>query len=95
MARQYVVDDKMNPKGYQQVTGLSSAKGITPPRESRVAVIQAAGQDVRWRDDGTDPTANVGMVLQNGRDMLYTGNMAKIKFIEITAGAEINISYYD
>lgn len=95
MARQYVVDDKMNPKGYQQVSDLSSAKGITPPREARVAVIQAVGQDVRWRDDGTDPTADIGMVLQAGRDMLYTGNMAKIKFIEMTAGAEINVSYYD
>lgn len=95
MARQYVVDDKMNPKGYQQVTGLSSAKGITPPREARVAVIQAIGQDVRWRDDGTDPDANTGMVLQTGRDMLYTGNMAKIKFIETAASAEVNVSYYD
>lgn len=94
MSREYVVDDKLETKGYQQVTGLSSAKGIVPPREARVAVIQAWGQDVRWRDDGTDPTAAVGMVLQAGRDMLYTANLTKIKFIEMNVGAEINISYY-
>lgn len=94
MARQYVVDDKLNPIGYQQLTGLSAVKDLTPPKDARVAVIQAWGQDVRWRDDGTNPTGTVGMVLQAGRDMLYTGNLAKIRFIETAASAEVNVSFY-
>lgn len=93
--RDYVADAKLNPKGYQQITGLSAVKGLNPPQGARVAVICCWSQPVRWRDDGTDPDANTGMPMMAGRDMLYTGNLAKIKFIEMNTGAELNVSYYD
>ena len=92
--RDYTVDAKLIPLGYQQITGLSSVKSLTPPPNTRVALIQAISQDVRWRDDGTDPSATVGMVLPATRDMLYTGDLANIRFIEVTASAQINVSYY-
>jgi hypothetical protein len=92
--RQYNVDAKLVPLGYEQITSLSSAQGLQPPAKTRVAVIQAVTQNVRWRDDGTDPTAAIGMQLAVGRDMLYTGNLAAIRFIEEAASAEINVSYY-
>jgi len=94
MARKEVVDAILVPKGYQQVTTLSAAQGITPASQARAALIQALTQDVRWRDDGTNPTSTVGMLLEAGRDMYYTGDLSQLRFIEVLAGAELNISYY-
>lgn len=90
-----VVEGTLFPKGYQQITSLSAAAGLTVPSGARVAVIQAETQAVRWRDDGTDPTASVGQVLAAGADMVYTGDLSAIKFIEATASAKLNVSYYE
>jgi hypothetical protein len=84
----------LTPKGYQQITALSAAVALTPPVGSRIATITAEAQDVRWRDDGTNPTATVGMLLTKGTPFQYTGNLAAIKFIETTASATLNIAYY-
>lgn len=92
--RTYLIDGKLVPLGYEQVTTLTSSTPIEPPTGVRVAVIQALVQNVRWRDDGEDPTNSVGMQLSAGRDMLYTGDLAKIRFIEEAASAQLNISYY-
>jgi len=84
------------PTGYQQITSLSSAAGLTLPGGGETfCVIQAEDQNVRWRDDGTNPTASVGMVLYaDGGPMTYNGDLTTIKFIEETASAKLNISYY-
>lgn len=92
--REYVVDSKLVPLGYEQNTTLTTATSLKPPTDTRVAVIQAIANDVRWRDDGTSPTSTVGMLLAAGRDMLYVGDFAKLEFIEVTATAELNVSYY-
>jgi len=81
-------------KGYQQITALSSAAALTVPDEARIALIQAESKSVRWRDDGTNPTASVGMVLDAGAAMLYDGSLSAIRFIETAASAKLNISYY-
>jgi len=81
--------------GYQQITSLSSATGLTVPATATYAIIQAEAQSVRWRDDGTNPTASVGMVLNVSPDVLiYDGNLNGIKFIETSASAKLNVSYY-
>jgi hypothetical protein len=90
--------------GYQQITSLSSAQGLTVPAvtpnggglnaKPSFALIVAEGQAVRWRDDGTAPTASVGMPLAVGVPLQYDGDLNKIKFIEQTGGAKLNISYY-
>lgn len=83
------------PLGYQQITSLSAATGFTIPAGTSYAVVQAESQPVRWRDDGTDPTATVGMRIPVGDALIYTAQtMAKIKFIEETASAKLNVSYY-
>lgn len=80
--------------GYQQITSLSSATALTVPLGATIALIQAETQDVRWRDDGTSPTASVGMIIGAGTTLPYTGDLNAIKFIEATASAKLNISYY-
>lgn len=80
--------------GYQQITGLSSAKGLTVPQGATLAVMTPLTQAIRWRDDGTNPTASVGMPIAAGAYFSYDGNLQNIKFIEQTASAELNVSYY-
>ncbi len=89
------MSDRFNgPLGYEQITGLSAAKGLTVPAAATVCKIVALTQAVRWRDDGTDPTATVGMPLAVDTELQYGGDLSAIKFIEQTASAEINVSYY-
>lgn len=88
--------------GYQQITSMGSAGGLTLPTTDKnglkqkptVAWIVAESQDVRWRDDGTDPSATVGMLLPKNTLLVYDGDLSKIKFIETTASAKLNVSYY-
>jgi hypothetical protein len=84
----------LEPLGYQQITSLSAATALTIPEGARAAIIEAETQAVRWRDDGTSPTASVGMPLASGADFLYTGKLSKLKFIEQTASAKLNVCYY-
>ena len=88
--------------GYQQITSLSSATGLTVPSKDvkgiagspRFAVIRCETQAVRYRDDGTDPTSSVGMSLAVGDSLVYDGDLKRIKFIEQTGSAKLNVVYY-
>lgn len=88
--------------GYQQITSLGSAVGLTVPQATTgglaakpsIAIIVAETAAVRWRDDGVAPTATVGMPLAVGTTLQYDGDITAIQFIEQTAGAKLNISYY-
>ena len=88
--------------GYQQITSLSSATKLTVPQvdtnglagSPRIAIITPESQGVRWRDDGVAPTATVGMPLAAGVTLQYDGDLTKIQFIEQTASAKLNITYY-
>jgi hypothetical protein len=92
----YSLDAKLTPAGYQQITDLSSAEALPslPSTGVVLVLVQAESQDIRWRDDGTDPTASVGMVIEAGQTLAYTGNPAVLKLIEAAASAKANISYY-
>jgi hypothetical protein len=88
--------------GYQQISSLSSATGLTVPTvdlnglacRPTLAIITPETQGVRWRDDGVAPTASVGMPMAAGVSLQYDGDLTKIQFIEQTASAKLNISYY-
>ena len=80
--------------GYQQITSLSAAANLTIPLGATRALITPQTQNVRWRDDGTAPTASVGMPLSVGATLSYDGDLNRLQFIETTASAALNISYY-
>ena len=80
--------------GFQQITSLSSATGLTVPAGATRALIAPLTQGIRWRDDGTAPTASVGMPVAAGTYLSYDGDLKNIKFIETSASAELNITYY-
>jgi ABC-type amino acid transport substrate-binding protein len=91
---------RRTPCGYQQITTLSSAQSLTIPTNIcaagtvTFAVITAETQAVRYRDDGTDPTASVGQPLAVGVILEYSGSLSKVKFIAQTGSPVLNISYY-
>lgn len=80
--------------GYQQITSISAAAALTVPSGSTVALIQAETKDVRWRDDGSNPTASVGMIIPAGTSVFFTGSLSAFRAIETAASAKLNISYY-
>jgi len=91
------------PCGYQQITVLTSAVGLTVPAAGSIpgmlqaptrCLIVPEAQAVRWRDDGTDPSATVGQPLAVGAELRYDGDLKKIKFFEQAASAKLNITYY-
>lgn len=92
MADRFFAYDTITPVAYVQ-PDPSSAVGIRV--DGRVALIQALNQNIRWRDDGTDPTANTGQRLAAGQTFFYNGDLRKIKFIQEAAGAELNITTYE
>ena len=101
-ANEATVSGYRRPLGYQQITSLASATQLTlptPPAGSNVGYVviqcEGAGTDsVRWRDDGTAPTASVGMMLDGGQELDYTGDPTMIQFIVDAGSPKLNISYY-
>jgi hypothetical protein len=84
------------PLGYQQLdaTALSASVGFTLPAGAKVAVVVSEAADVRWRDDGTDPTASVGMYLAAKTYFAFAANLKKVRFIAVSGSPLLNISYY-
>ncbi len=80
--------------GYQQITSLSASTALTVPAGATRAVIIPESQGVRWRDDGTAPTASIGMVLPVLVTLSYDGDLSRIRFIQQAASATLNVSYY-
>lgn len=82
------------PLGYQQITSLSTVKSLTVPAGTSYALVQCETQAVRWRMDGTDPTATVGMRLNAGEELELYAAFATIEFIEETTSAKLNVQYF-
>ena len=82
------------PLGYQQITSLGSAVALTVPDHAVKAVVVCTGQTVRYRDDGTSPSATVGMLLTVGVTYEFNSGLSALKFIQTATTAVLNISYY-
>ena len=80
--------------GYQQITSLSASTALTVQTGATRALIAPLTQTVRWRDDGTAPTTSVGMPVAAGSYLSYDGDLNRISFIEASASAELNVTYY-
>jgi hypothetical protein len=88
--------------GYQQITALTASTALTVPImdvnglscRPAIAIITPETQAVRWRDDGVAPTASVGMPLAAGVSLQYDGDITQIRFIEQSASAKLNVTYY-
>ncbi len=97
----------LNHTAYQQLTVSTVAVGLTLPtgaatQTPRRMLIVVETNGVRWRADGTNPTASVGMPLfTNGildltdKSTDFWGIIQQIKFIRSgAADATLNIAYF-
>ena len=74
--------------------GLHQGSLVAIPDGAQFAIVSVENQSVRWRDDGTDPTASVGHLLTAGTYVWFTQWLTKLNFIEVTAGAKMTASFY-
>ena len=96
MAKDIIVQTG-KPVGYQQLSVTNTAVALTIPLNANRALIVVEDAAVRWRDDGTDPTATVGVQLFQNQsfEITHPDSLSAIKFIRVTnTNAELNISYY-
>lgn len=84
------------PLGYSQITSLTAATTFTLPAGATWCMFVAEGQTVRWRDDGTAPTASIGMPLTINAPLNYKiiPPLTAIQFIQTTPSATLNVSCY-
>lgn len=84
----------MFPLGYSRVGDLSSAIGLSPPVEAVAALLVAEGAALRLRDDGVDPTETSGLLLPREVPLLYQGDLAAARFVQVAPGASLGVLYY-
>lgn len=84
------------PLGRQKISPDSStAVGLSVPAGACRCLIAVETQNVRVRDDGTDPTSSTGLIIQkDSQPMPYEGDLSKIKFIAVASTAAVEILYY-
>lgn len=71
---------------------VSFFSGGVVPAGCHTLIFKPAAQAIRFRDDGTNPTAAIGYPLATGVEFRYTSsNMPALKVIASTAGAVIDI----
>lgn len=81
--------------GYAQMNSLSAATALPSiPSGTIEAFVICETQNVRWRDDGTNPTSSVGMLLLPSQSFPYIGSLPNIRFIQTTSGASCGVTYY-
>jgi len=86
--------------GYGQLTSLAAAVAVSTvtggiPKGTETVLLQAETQDVRYRDDGTVPTASVGRILAAKTLYEFTvAQIARMNVIEAAASGKLNISFY-
>ena len=77
--------------------GLSvggTAVALTVPAGSTSAEICVESNAIRYRDDGTAPTASVGMPVLVSTCFPYAGPLTAIQLIAQTGTASVSVSYY-
>lgn len=80
--------------GHQTLAPAAATALTIPVGTSRIR-ITSTGQACRWRNDGTNPTAAVGMYLPvNTMLELEIADLARFRIIEVAATAAVDVSYW-
>lgn len=83
------------PVKFEQITVSTTVKTLgTGHGGSNFAFVTCETNDVRWRDDGTDPTASVGQLLKAGQTLGYDGQPEDLRFIRVSADATLDVTSY-
>lgn len=93
----FSADANVTPFGYYQVSvstavTLASLSGGSLPAGARIVwILPEAGSNVRWRDDGTAPTASVGMPIVSQQAWPYEGSLAALQLVSQSGTATVNL----
>lgn len=68
---------------------------LTPPAGAVAALIQADGSAVSITLEGTNPTANLGMRIDDGVLFYVDTNLANVKLIARQATTNVHVAYFD
>ena len=80
-----------------------AAVGLTMPSgpHSSHAIIQVVANSVRWRADGTAPTASIGVLVPAGANIEFMDGtlehhniLDRIKFIGISGTATLEVAFF-
>lgn len=86
------------PQGYEQLAVADTAVGLASiPTNADKAVIVVEDATIRWRDDGTAPTATVGTKSFVNTTIILDGRQKLEQFEAIRQGstsANLSINYY-
>jgi hypothetical protein len=89
---------RARPLGFQNLSSLASATGLTPPALANFALISCSGGSVNWRDDGTAPTGAAGggvPMLDTSAPLEYGGTLGAIQFIQQSGStSSVQVAYY-
>lgn len=87
---------KLTPLGYSQIAATGAAATLgTIPAGANMAVISVETAAIRWRDDGTPPTASIGMPIAAAAAPLdYYGNLGAFEIIAQTGSPVVNVNFY-
>lgn len=90
--------------GFETITVSTTSVGLTASKvypsdgiAAKEAVVSVENASIRYRADGTDPTAAVGHPVASGQEIVLTGtaNLAAFKAIRSgAADATLTVSYY-
>lgn len=75
---------------FVNIPDLSTAKALPSAGSGTAVLFQAEAQALRYRADGTNPTSTVGVLLAAGDSVWFTGDLSKLRFIEVVGGAKLN-----
>jgi len=83
---------------FEQVTAAGASVGLTAATlaNAKMATVNVEGAQVRFRIDGTAPTATVGALLNDGDELIVWGSMDinAIRFIRAGGvSATLNVHY--
>lgn len=73
---------------------VATATSLTVPTGATIAQICVETAGVRYRDDGTAPTASSGMPVPPGTCFQYAGPLSSIQFIAQSGSPTIDVLYY-
>lgn len=81
------------PLGYAQAS-VTAVQALPTVPANTVTALVVPRAPVRWRDDGTNPTASAGMYLAADQPLEYRGNLAAFRMVSVSGAAEVNVSFY-
>jgi len=89
-----------NQVSYENLAVSDSAVSFTAStvtNRAKSALITVEGADVRWRADGTSPSATVGSLLKDGEKLIFRGEgiIKNIEFIrDASADAVVHGAFF-